>query len=531
VKLKTLARAPLSLLLALVFLACGTASLRAQEPRHGGTLRVAVGSEPNTLDCHAGTTFTVVHHLAPHYSFLVKFDAANYPRIIGDLAESWTVSPDGLVYTFRLHDGVQFHDGSPLTSADVKASFDRISHPPQGISSPRADYFRDVTAIEAPDPRTVVFRLSQPNPSFMTYLANPYNCIYSAARLAQDQHFPERTVMGSGPYVFVERVPGATWTGRRFDHYFRAGLPYLDGFQNILMTNTAMLNALQGGQVHAEFRGVSPPERDRLLQANPRLTSYESPWLSAFLVSFNTSQAPFNDVRVRQALSLAIDRWGAVDALSRVSQLRFVGGLLRPGFELAASDAELQAMFGLGRDMAANRAQARRLLQEAGVTNLSFRLGNRPLAPYPAMGIYLVDQWRQIGVTVEQQMLETAPYFAQMTSGQFQAIVDFTTEYADEPNLQWIKFLSMDRAPPPLNSPRYTDRTLDQLFDQQSRMMDAAQRRVVLRQFESRMFEQAYYAPTFWFQRIVVTSSALKGFHITPSHLLNQDLAELWLAE
>jgi peptide/nickel transport system substrate-binding protein len=181
--------------------------------------------------------------------------------------------------------------------------------------------------------------------------------------------------------------------------------------------------------------------------------------------------------------------------------------------------------------MAANRAQARRLLQEAGVSNLSFRLGNRPLAPYPAMGIYLVDQWRQIGVTVEQQVLETAAYFAQMTSGQFQAMVDFTTEYADEPNLQWGKFISMDRAPPPLNSARFTDRTLDQLFDRQYRESNPAARRAILRQFEARMFEQAYFAPLFWFERIVVTSAALRGFHITPSHLLNQDLAELWLAE
>jgi len=509
----------------------GLGAAQAQEPRRGGTLRVAVASEPNTLDCHAATTFTVIHHLAPHYSFLVKFDPAAYPRIVGDLAESWTVSPDGRTYTFRIREGVVFHDGLPLAAVDVKASFDRIRQPPDGISSPRADHFRDVEAIEAPDPRTVIFRLSQPSPSFMAVLANPYHCIYSAARLAQDQRYPERAVMGSGPYVFVERVPGSSWTGRRFDRYFRAGQPYLDGFQNLLMTNTAMLNALQGGQVHAEFRGVSPQERDRLVQANPRLRVYDSPWLSGFVLSFNTQQAPFNDVRVRQALSLAIDRWGAVDALSRVSQLRFVGGLLRPGFDLAATPEELQGMFGLGRDMAANRAAARRLLQEAGVPNLSFRLGNRPVAPYPAMGIYLIDQWRQIGVTVEQQMLETAAYFAQMTSGQFQAIVDFSTEYADEPNLQWGKFISMDRAPPPLNSARFTDRTLDQMFDRQFRETDPAARRAILRQFEARMFEQAYFAPLFWFQRIVVTSGALQGFHITPSHLLNQDLAALWLTE
>ena len=208
-----------------------------------------------------------------------------------------------------------------------------------------------------------------------------------------------------------------------------------------------------------------------------------------------------------------------------------VGGLLRPGFDLAATDDELKAMYGLGTDIEANRATARRLLAEAGVPNLSFRLGSRPLAPYPTMAIYLIDQWRRIGVTVEQQSLDTAPYFAAMTSGQFQAIIDFSTEFADEPNIQWGKYLSIDRAPPPLNSARYTDRTIDQLFDRQYRTTDPAARRALLRQIEARVFDQAYFAPLFWFQRIVVTSSALHGWQITPSHLLNQDLADVWLAE
>ena len=118
-----------------------------------------------------------------------------------------------------------------------------------------------------------------------------------------------------------------------------------------------------------------------------------------------------------------------------------------------------------------------------------------------------------------------------MPSGQFQAIIDFSTEFADEPKIKWGKYLSMERATPPLNSARYTDRTIDQLFDRQYRTTDPAARRALLRQIEARVFEQAYFAPLFWFQRIVVTASSLKGWQITPSHLLNQDLAEVWLAE
>jgi peptide/nickel transport system substrate-binding protein len=502
----------------------------AQAPKRGGELRVAVGSEPNTTDCHAATTFTVIHHVAPHYSFLVRHDPAKYPAIMGDLAKSWTTSPDGLEYRFTLHEGVKFHDGGALTAKDVQVSFERIRNPPQGINSPRRAQFADVTAIEAPDAATVVFRLKGPDPSFLSKLAGPYNCVFSAAKLAQDPRYPEKEVMGSGPFVFVERKTGVEWVGRRFDGYFRQPMPYLDGFRNVLLTGTAMLNALQGGQVDAEFRGITPAERDRLKAAlGDKMAFQETPWLSAFILSFNTEKKPFDDVRVRRALHMALDRWGAAPALARVAQVAFAGGLLRPGYDLAATESEAKALPGMSPDMAANRAAARRLLAEAGVPNLSFKLHSRPLPPYPAAAVFLIDQWRQIGVAVEQQSVDTAQYFSAMTNGAFDVVIDFTTEPADEPNIQWNKFTSMDRAPPPLNSARFTDRKVDELFDRQSRELDPGKRRVILRELETHLLDQAYMVPIFWFNRIIPHTAAMKGWQVLPSHLVNQSLAEIWL--
>src|SRR6185312_4174958 len=106
-------------------------------PKRGGTLVFAVESEPANYDCHANVSFAFLHPIAPHYSTLLKFDADNYPAVVGDVAESWTVSPDKRVYTFKLRGGVLFHDGTPLTSADVKASYERIVHPPEGVFSAR----------------------------------------------------------------------------------------------------------------------------------------------------------------------------------------------------------------------------------------------------------------------------------------------------------------------------------------------------------------------------------------------------------
>ena len=123
----------------------------AQQPKRGGTLNFAVVAEPPNYDCHASTTFALIHPIAPHYSLLVKFDGENYPKVIGDLAQSWTVAPDGMTLTFKLKGPVQFHDGSPLTSEDVKAIYERIINPPPGVVSIRRSYYADLR-VDAPDP-------------------------------------------------------------------------------------------------------------------------------------------------------------------------------------------------------------------------------------------------------------------------------------------------------------------------------------------------------------------------------------------
>src|SRR5215475_13548162 len=122
------------LLLAIVMLVGlwgGVAALAEEKPRRGGMLRVAIAGDPPSLDMHQEQTFLVTIPFSTVYNTLVMFDPHQYPKIIGDLAQAWTVSEDGMTWTFTLHQGVKFHDGSELTSADVKASWDKIVFPPE----------------------------------------------------------------------------------------------------------------------------------------------------------------------------------------------------------------------------------------------------------------------------------------------------------------------------------------------------------------------------------------------------------------
>ena len=507
-----------------------TVRARAQTPKRGGTLTFAVSAETPQYDAHGSDTYATLDFAAPFYSTLLKFDLDNYPKGMGDLAESWTVSPDSLTYTFKLHSGVKFHDGTPLTSADVKATYDRLRNPPSGVVSSRKATFADIASIETPDPLTVVFKMKAVNAAMIEHFASPWNFIYSAKDLASDPNFPKTHLNGTGAFVFVEHIKGSHVAGKRNENYFKKGLPYLDGFKGVFMLQAAtMLNALQGGQVLAEFRSISEPEKARLIQTmGDKIRIQESSWTLNLLVTFNVEKKPFDDVRVRRALLMAIDRWGGSQGLSKISLLRSVGGVMRPGSPMATPEAELVKLPGFAKDMVKARAEAKKLLVEAGVPNLKFTLHNLTIAqPYTPAGIFLVDQWRQIGVTVENKQVETAPYLAGLNSGNYDAAIDFSNLFMDDSSLALAKYLSVDRSPD--NRSRSIDRELDKLYDQHMRETDPAKRKAMIQAFEKRLFEQGYQQPLLWWYRIVPTHKVVMGWRMSPSHNLGQDLAEVWL--
>jgi peptide/nickel transport system substrate-binding protein len=518
-----------AVLMALVGAAALSDVAAGETPKRGGVFTYAVVSDTFTDDCHAAETASILPFLAPHYSTLLRMDPEHFPEIVGDLAESWEARDNARTYVFHLHPGISFHDGSPLTATDVKATFDRIRDPPAGVVSVRKALYQDIAAIETPDDRTVVFRTKASNAAFPVLLASPWNCIYSARLMQENPNYPAKVVMGSGPFRFVEHVAGSKWVGRRFENYFRPGFPYLDGFEAYVVSSAALVNALRGGQVMAEFRGISPAERDTLKQAmGERIKFQETGRITDWHLTFNTAHKPFDDARVRRALSLAIDRWALAPQLRRTTIAGFVGGLLRPGSTMARSPEELETLSGFSRDAAGAKAEAKRLLAEAGQESLKFTLTNQAVAnPYAALGVYIIDQWRQIGVTVEQDTLESSRWNAARIGGNFDAIIDFTADFVDDPAVQLAHYLSRDRAPD--NVSQVVDRTLDDLYDRQLRATDPGARTKLVRDFEARVVEQAYAAPLSWSYRIVPLAVEVKGYVITPSIHVNQDLATVWL--
>jgi peptide/nickel transport system substrate-binding protein len=518
-----------ALAMAAFLMQSGAAPAAAEAPKRGGTLAFAVVAEPPNYDCHANTSFAFVHPIAPHYSTLLKFDGKNYPKLIGDLAKSWTVSPDGLTYTFKLVEGVKFHDGSALTSADVKASYDRIANPPTGVVSVRQAWYADIASIATPDPATVVFKLKAPNASMLVSFASPFDCIYSAAKLKQNPRYPETEIMGSGAFTFVKYEKGSYWEGKRFDDYFRKGLPYLDGYKAYFVKSNGVVPGILGGQFDTEFRSRNPSERDQLLaKMKDQLTVSEGPWVGSLMVVFNTKRKPFDDIRVRQALSLAIDRWGGSPSLSKISILKHVGGFMRPGYSMALPQAELVKLPGFSKDIEASRTQARKLLKEAGAENLTFRLFNRNVAePYTPGGVFVIDQWKRIGVNVQHEQLETKAYQDGVLSGNFDVAIEFIVDFTDDPTAQFSKLLTKKASPTGFSG--HEDAKLDEMYEEQRRAINPQDRLRIVQQMDRYAITTAYNVPLLWYQRIIVSHKKIKNWDFSPSQYILQDLSEVWL--
>lgn len=511
-------------------LVTGAGGALAETPKRGGTLNFAVTAEPPNYDCHASQTFALLHPVSPMYSYLVKYDSSQNGKIVGDLAKSWTISEEGLTYTFKLHEGVKFHDGSPLNSADVKASFDRIANPPTAVVSLRKSAFSTVTGIEAPDATTIIFKFDQPSASMLDNMASPFNCIYSAAKIKDDPKFPEANILGSGAFQFVEYVRGSHLATKRFEGYFRKGLPYLDGYKAFFVKTSSVVPGMLGGQFDVEFRGRTPSERDQIMNSadKDKWVLHEGPWATNDIVIFNTSRKPFDDPRVRRALSLAIDRWNGNEALSKITIVKATGGMLRPGYEYALPQSEIEQIPGYWRDIEKSRAEARRLLKEAGSENLKFQLHNRTLAePYTPVGVFLIDQWKRIGVTAEHSQVETMPYFGNLVDGKFEVALYPVTVPADDATAQHQSYLTNKKSP--ISYSRHNDTKLDDLWNEQSRTLDPAKRKAIVHDFERHLLNENYCLTVHWWQRIIVHHKKVKGWHMSASHFQGQDLIGVWL--
>jgi len=371
----------------------------AREGRYGGVLRKAFFA-PTNLDPAFLASITDDEIARFWGDFLVYIDEELRPDPSRSLAESWSVSGDGMSWTFNLRQGVRFHNGEELTSKDVKFTFDRLRDP--GVGAATVALFASIASIQTPDPYTVVFRLSRPDPDLVTNLGD-YHTVILWSGVTDFQ----RQQMGSGPFIIDSYLPEDRMTLKRNPGYWRSDaegnqLPYLDGIEYIFLAEaSAQVEALRGGQVH--YLIYLPAEYVKPVEADPNLVVYQKPSNTHYVVHMRSDRKPFSDVRVRQAFRAAIDRKAILD---NAFEGLGVTGRDTP-FGPAYADYYLDIP-ELSRDV----ARARRLLAEAGyASGLRVTLTAQQASPVPAMATILKEQLAEAGVTIDIQLVPSDVYY------------------------------------------------------------------------------------------------------------------------
>ncbi|MDP2952768.1 MAG: ABC transporter substrate-binding protein, partial [Chloroflexota bacterium] len=275
--------------------------------------------DPPNFDAHQNTSINMLGPLGPAYNLLVQYDDQDPSKIVPDLAEKWDVSPDGSAITFTLRRGVLWHDGKPFTAADVKATLDRIVSPPKGVFSPRAGSFGAIKEVKVVDDYTVQVALKYPTASLLYNIGVGFNWIMPK-HILDERGDMKKSVVGTGAFKFTRFMSGVSTDLEKNPQYFAPGLPYLDGITTYVVPDPgARFAALRTGQldyIHA-YPAITPVEAEIIERDKLPIVVQTTPGLGFRIILPNFKVKPWDDARVRKAVSIAIDRRGSIQIVEK----------------------------------------------------------------------------------------------------------------------------------------------------------------------------------------------------------------------
>lgn len=501
-------------------------SAAAAAPRKGGTLRVGIASNIPDFDAQQSVSYLTQHPTAPFYNMLIQSDD-QMKGVVPDLAESWTISPDGKTYTFKLRQGVKFHNGDVLTSADIQYSLQRMINPPTGILSPRKANLANIKSIDTPDANTVILHLGVPQPELLFQLASPYNVMFSkkfTQPLDAAGTGMKRQVNGTGPFKLKNYVEGQILEMERNPDYFMKDQPLLDGIQYFIIKGEQQVAAaLQSDRIDGLFLMADPGLSDKL-----RAEGYDSrfrPFVVTANLYPNTKRKPFDDIRVRQAIALGIDHAAYLKVLGPLAgHSLFSRGLLHPnsGFDLTKEQmASLEGGYDTfpdgGGNLDKNRAKAKELLAAAGAGGLKIDMPTRNDIPqYRDASITIAEQLKGIGLNASVRVLDPGTFAQTLAKGDYDMTI--YTASAQLPVVDQL--LSFYVSKSGQNYSGHTDASFDDLYAQQSQETDPAKRKALLEQFQLKFLKTFYVIPQSWGTIGYAFNKRLQGFP-TPDYAFN----------
>jgi peptide/nickel transport system substrate-binding protein len=472
----------------------------AQTPagKSGGTLRFLHREDlPQAFAIHETSTNSVTWPAMPCYSNLVIYDQAKRVErpetIVGELAERWSWQDNYRNVVFFLRKDVKWHDGQPLTSKDVKFTFDIVREakdaPAKLRINPRKEWYANVEGIETVDAHTVVFRLKRPQPSLLAMLASGYSPVLPAhVPLAEHR----ARCLGTGPFKFKEWRRGEFVELVRNPDYFVKGRPYLDAIRYVIVAERGTrVAALQSAQADVAYPGdTTVTIAQQLKSAVPSMVLTETPTNVSENLLLNTKRPPFDNPAVRRALSLAIDRRSYVTAVHSGSAIIGASLLPKPSGVWGLQEKDVSQLPGYGKS-AQDKDRARRLLAEAGFgpgKPLRVEMVTRAIAIYLDFAAFVVNELKTVGVEATLRQVETAQWHPMVTRREFQIGANLTGLGLDDPDASFYENYACGS---PRNYGDYCDETVMRLIDEQSQELDPAKRMALVAQIQRKLEEDA----------------------------------------
>jgi dipeptide transport system substrate-binding protein len=499
-------------------------------PAAAKTLVFCSEGNPEALNPQIVTTTTGMNASRPMFNNLVEF-APGSSTIIAGLAESWTISEDGTEYTFRLRSGVKFHANDifrpsrDLTADDVLFSLLRqwkTDHPYHQVSGSRYDYFRDLgmaellSAIDKIDDHTVRIRLTRPDATFLANLAMPFNVILSAEYAATllKAGMPERLdrePIGTGPFAFVAHQRDVNVRYRRFPGYWGGSQPIETLVFAITPNPAVRLTKLQAGECHV--MAFPNPADIKKIEQDPSLKLLRQEGLNIGYLALNTTKKPFDDVRVRRAINMAIDKDAIIEAVYG-------------GAGVKAKNPIPPTLWSYNhaiRDYVYDPAEARRLMVEAGQpagfeTELWYMPVSRPYTPNAKRVAELIEaDLSKIGIRAKLMTEEWNQYRTRLQAGEASmALYGWTGDNGDPDNFLDVLLGCTAARVGGNNVAKWCEPEYDGLVNRAKRIADRSERERLYRRAQEIFKSEAPWVPIAHSIVFMATRSEVTGFEIDP---------------
>jgi peptide/nickel transport system substrate-binding protein len=528
-------RTKLAFTIASLLIAMALAVTPTLAAKQGGTLRVYHRDNAPSGSIHEEATISTVQPFSGVFNNLVIFDQGkplnSMETIIPDLAESWSWDGSKTKLTFKLRQGVKWHDGKPFTANDVKCTWDLVTgkSPTPLRKNPRRVWYHNLKEVAVNGPHEATFVLGRPQPAFLALLASGYSPVYPCHVSPKDMRTHP---VGTGPFKFVEWKRNETMKFVRNPNYWKKGRPYLDAIEwRVIPNRSTRILAFVAGEFDLTFDSdVSIPLMKDVASGAPKAICGLRPTGVSINLIVNRDAAPFNDAKIRTAMGLALDRKAYIDILSEGKADLGAAMLPPPKGSWGMPPDMLAKLPGYGEDVQGNQAQARKIMESLGYSAakpLKVKVSTRNIAIYRDPAVILLDQLKKIYIEGELEVVDTSIWHAKVARKDYSVGLNLTGVGVDDPDVNFYENYTCNSE---RNYTKYCNPELEKLIDKQSAETNVEARKKIVWEIERRLVEDLA-RPIIYHQRAATCwHPYLKGLVLHENSIYNGwRLEDVWL--